>query len=80
MKWLEKLDIKQHIPDGGLDEDDEVPQSVLNGVRSELMKSKLLPVGDLLENLDYVTTVEDFDNWLNEVYDEADARKVWLGL
>jgi hypothetical protein len=78
--WREKLDIKQFLQGDSLPPDEPVPVELVTQVREEIKKSRLLPVASLLEELDYVATVEDFDNWLEELYNEADAKRVWLGL
>ena len=76
--WRESINIKQHI-DGNCDDDEPVPPKVIEGVRAELRKSQLLPVDDLLAELDDVATVGEFDGWLEMLYNEADDCRVWLG-
>lgn len=79
--WREKLDIKQFLGGDPLDDHEELPQEIREGVANELRKSRLLPVKELLQDLEQqVFTVGDFDRWLSDVYDYADARRVWLGL
>lgn len=77
--WRESLNIKQYIGEP-LPDDDPVPPQVIENLKSEVRKSRLLDVDTLVEDLESVSTVEDLDDWLNDLYDEADEKRVWLGL
>lgn len=78
--WKESLNIKQYLGGDPLSDDDPASPETIEGLKSELKKSKQLDVDTLLDDLEGVSTVEDLDAFLENLYDEADAKRVWLGL
>lgn len=86
-RWKHRIDIKQHLGD------DTSPAGVRKaaaGVLAELRKVErhfeddasltdlMLEFGAISEEDD--ADCDDFNGWLDELYDWADGRRVWLGL
>jgi hypothetical protein len=84
--WTHKINIKQFLSD---DDSDEALRVAREGVANELRKLySHFPeddyqgdeLRDLVHDIARAETVEEFNEWLDPLYDWADWNLVWLGL
>lgn len=86
MKWQWKINIKDCLVDEkgeayDLEDCDAIPIHVRKSVCNELKKVKLLDsFRERLENESDISTVDEFNNWLTELYDFCDENRIWLGV
>lgn len=89
-QWKHKIDIKQYL---GEDDSPEAVRSAAKGVVAELNKLRIAFAGayaeydllEMIEGFEFVTEddtpdVAEFNYILSDLYDWADAERVWLGL
>lgn len=85
--WRYTCDIKKHIPGDVPDEwfyNDENFKSVRDAIVAELKGTIDHPrdarLCVVVEGLERASDTDEFNEWLDELYDWADARRVWMGL
>lgn len=80
MNWQEKLNINQIVDkfNTNLCDEELIPHGLKDEIRLELIKSKKIPKL-FQEDLGFTTLVVDFNDWLRELYDFCDEKKIWLG-
>lgn len=79
MEWKYTIALNEILKRGeDLDQTDDVPEDILDDVRKEL--SKAAPLIRFVKRFYAPMTVYIFNEIMAEVYDEADAQSVWLGI
>ena len=77
-QWVEKIDIrgilKEYEPQ---DDDEEAPDDVKERLAAEVRKSRHLAY--MADRFTDCYSIADIDDVLEEVYQVADARRVWTG-
>lgn len=77
--WKYEIDIKTILNKGDeLEDSDPVPQALKEELAAELRKAP--PLFHLARRMEGVRTVAGLNRVLEEVYDLADYKRVWLGL
>jgi hypothetical protein len=61
-----------------MNEPDAVPKELVSEVIDELLKSEPIRNAGFVSKLRKTKTVEDLDNWLVELYDFCDEKKIFI--
>ena len=81
MSWVESIDIKQHLTE---DESPEAISEACRGILRELKKLRsIVPprrITDAFKAQSVLGNLRKANKALNDLYDWADERRVWLGL
>ena len=80
-KWTHKIDIKQFFGEGAeFRDEDSLPITIRHNITTEMKKvPQLKEFWEKLENENEVGSVEQFNEFLEELYDYCDERFIWLG-
>ena len=82
--WKQTLDIKKVLELGPeLNDNAALPDNIRTAMKTEIgrVMENLRDehYEDLLEELDEISTVTDFNAWLNCLFDWADRNLIWCG-
>ena len=83
MSWRYTCDIKQHFPERAFRDSADFRAS-RDAVVAELKRAEDYETDELLQEVVYLLAtsenVIEFNYYLDDLYDWADARRVWLGI
>ena len=76
-KWKRKFKLRDLLERGGLlTPDDLVPEEILKELKERLEKDNEL--SHLIDDLETVWSVEDFNEWLETFWDACDELRIWV--